>query len=182
MWLIPVSERRRMEAWVMSCPHSVIFPADALSSPVSAWTNSVCPLPSMPAMQTISPARTVRDTSFTASFLCSFEGTERCSIARIGSVGCAGPFSTTSWTGRPTIMELSSSLVVDAVSTVPIYRPLRRTVTRSETSMISLSLWEMNSRLFPSAARPRMIFMSSSISCGVSTAVGSSKIRISLSR
>ena len=48
--------------------------------------------------------------------------------------------------------------------------------------MISPSLWVMNRMLLPSAARFFMICISSWISCGVSTAVGSSKIRISLSR
>ena len=55
-------------------------------------------------------------------------------------------------------------------------------VTRSETAIISLSLWVMNRMDLPSLAKPRMISMSSSISWGVRTAVGSSKIRISLSR
>ena len=94
----------------------------------------------------------------------------------------AGVLSTTSCTGRPTIMRESSSFVVSLVLTVPMYLPLRSTVTRSETSMISLSLWEMKRMLLPSFVSPRMICMSSSISCGVSTAVGSSKMRISLSR
>lgn len=76
----------------------------------------------------------------------------------------------------------SSCLFVSQVFTVPMHLPLRRTVTRSETSMISLSLWEMKSMLLPSSAKPRMVCMSSSISCGVRTAVGSSKMSISLSR
>ena len=41
---------------------------------------------------------------------------------------------------------------------------------------------EPNRMDLPSFLNPRMISISSSISCGVSTAVGSSKIRISLSR
>ena len=40
----------------------------------------------------------------------------------------------------------------------------------------------MNRMLFPSLTSSFMIFISSSISCGVNTAVGSSKIRISFSR
>ena len=79
-------------------------------------------------------------------------------------------------------MALSCSIVVSFVSTVPMHFPLRSTVQRSATAMISASLCEMKRMLFPSAERLRMICMSSSISCGVSTAVGSSKIRISLSR
>ena len=90
--------------------------------------------------------------------------------------------STWKLTLRPTIMADSSSAVVLAVSTVPMYLPLRSTEQRSATAMISASLWEMKRMLLPSAARLRMICMSSSISCGVRTAVGSSKIRISFSR
>ena len=73
-------------------------------------------------------------------------------------------------------------LSVSRVFTVPTYLPLRSTVTRSDTSIISLSLWEMKRMLLPSRANSRMISISSSISWGVRTAVGSSKIRISLSR
>ena len=71
-----------------------------------------------------------------------------------------------------------SSTEVEATSTVPMYLPLRKTVHRSATALISASLWVMNRMLLPSALKPRMISMSSSISWGVSTAVGSSKIRI----
>ena len=90
--------------------------------------------------------------------------------------------STLKLTLRPTIILESSSLVVSATLTVPMYLPLRSTVQRSATAMISLSLWVMNRMDLPSALKPRMISMSSSISWGVRTAVGSSKISISLSR
>ena len=76
----------------------------------------------------------------------------------------------------------SSCLFVSQVLTVPMHLPLRRTVTRSATAMISLSLCEMKRMDLPSRANSFIVAMSSSISCGVSTAVGSSKMRISLSR
>ena len=79
-------------------------------------------------------------------------------------------------------MAESASGVVSAVLTVPMHLPLRSTVHRSATAMISESLWEMKRMLLPSAARFFITAMSSSISWGVKTAVGSSKIRISLSR
>ena len=104
------------------------------------------------------------------------------STSRITSPGVQGFFSTWKLTLRPTIIADSSSIVTSFVLTVPMYLPLRSTVQRSATAMISASLWEMKRMLLPSAARFFMICMSSSISCGVSTAVGSSKIRISLSR
>ena len=61
-------------------------------------------------------------------------------------------------------MAESSSMVVLAVSTVPMYLPLRNTLQRSATAMISASLWEMKRMDFPSAARFFMICISSSIS------------------
>ena len=79
-------------------------------------------------------------------------------------------------------MRESSSFVVFLTSTVPMHLPFRSTVHLSATAMISFSLCEMNRMLLPSAARLRMISISSSISCGVKTAVGSSKISISLFR
>ena len=182
MWLMPSTERSRMEAWEMSLPFKVILPPLIFSRPVSAETNSVCPLPSMPARQTISPARTSKETSDTALFLWMREGTVTPSTRNTVSPGSAGAFSTLNSTSRPTIMRESSSLVVEAMSTVPTQRPLRSTVQRSATAMISLSLWVIKRMDLPSAANERMISISSSISCGVSTAVGSSRMRISLSR
>ena len=136
----------------------------------------------MPARHTISPERTLKDTSFTALFLWALEGTVTCSTSRITSPGSRSCLSTTRLTGRPTIIRESSSWVVPATSTVPMHWPLRSTVQRSATAMISASLWVMKRMLFPSLVKPRMISISSSISWGVSTAVGSSKMRISFSR
>ena len=48
----------------------------------------------------------------------------------------------------------------------------------SATSRISRSLWVMKTMEVPEALSSRMMAMSSSVSCGVSTAVGSSRMRI----
>ena len=56
--------------------------------------------------------------------------------------------------------------------------PRRSTVIRSAISSTSLSLWVMKMIDFPSAFSRSMIAKSSAASCGVSTAVGSSRIRI----
>ena len=61
-----------------------------------------------------------------------------------------------------------------------MYLPFLSTLQRSATCMISASLCVMKRMLLPSAARFCMIVISSWISCGVNTAVGSSKIRISM--
>ena len=65
---------------------------------------------------------------------------------------------------------------------MPMHLPLRSTVQRSATALISFSLCVMNRMLLPSLTSSFIIFISSSISCGVKTAVGSSKIKISFSR
>ena len=76
----------------------------------------------------------------------------------------------------------SSRGVAPAVSTVAIERPPRSTVTRSATAFTSFSLCEMKITVLPSAAIARSVSKSASASCGVSTAVGSSRIRIRASR
>lgn len=48
---------------------------------------------------------------------------------------------------------------------------------KNEADIISFNLWVINNIDFPSFAKPRIISISSSISCGVNTAVGSSKIK-----
>ena len=83
---------------------------------------------------------------------------------------------------NPTIISDISSLVMEATSTVPMYFPRRSTEHLSATALISSSLWVMKRMDLPSATRLLMISMSSSISWGVRTAVGSSNIMISLSR
>ena len=67
-------------------------------------------------------------------------------------------------------------------STVAIERPPRSTVTRSATAFTSCSLCEMKITVRPSAAISRSVSNSTSASCGVSTAVGSSRIRMRASR
>ena len=56
------------------------------------------------------------------------------------------------------------------------------TVMRSAISRTSYSLWLMKMMLWPSSARRRRTAKISSVSCGVSTAVGSSSTRTRLSR
>ena len=60
--------------------------------------------------------------------------------------------------------------------------PRRSTVIRSEMASTSPSLWVMKMIDLPSACSERMIANSSPASCGVSTAVGSSRMRISAPR
>ena len=88
-------------------------------------------------------------------------------------------FRVTAW---PTIMSVRAWGLVSLVFTVPMYFPLRRTDTLSERAMTSWSLWVMMTMAFPSAFMARSTSKSLSVSWGVRTAVGSSKIRMSAPR
>ena len=146
-----------------------------------ASTSSVWPFPWTPATQTISPARTANETPSTATWSRSSRTTSP-STSSTGSPGRAGGFSTTSRTARPTIIEASSSSVVSPGVVVPTTRPRRRTVMRSATARTSLSLWVMKMMERPEALSWRITSKRSSVSWGVSTAVGSSRIRTLASR
>ncbi len=82
-----------------------------------------------------------------------------------------------SCTVRPTIMEASCSSLDSAGVVLPTTFPSRITVTRSAISRTSRSLCEMKMIDVPESAFTRsMTRKKSSISCGVRTAVGSSRI------
>ncbi len=81
-----------------------------------------------------------------------------------------------SWTGRPTIREASSSAVEVGLAS-PTTLPRRMTVIRSATARTSRSLWVMKTIEVPASFSDRITSIRSSVSCGVSTAVGSSRIR-----
>ena len=85
-----------------------------MQSVSSAW-----PLPSMPAMPTISPACTSSERPLTAS-MPRASLTWRSRMERTTSPGVAGFFSTWKFTWRPTILEASSSSLVFDTSTVPM--------------------------------------------------------------
>ena len=95
------------------------------------------------------------------------------------SPGWASPFSTCSTTLRPTIRLASPARSVSAGVVVPTSLPVRSTETVSHTAIASRSLWVMKTIDEPAAARSRITVSSSSVSDGVSTAVGSSRIRMS---
>ena len=86
------------------------------------------------------------------------------------------------FTSRPTISAASERGVASLVRTVSTFFPPRRTVTRSETAFTSCSLCEMKMIVRPSSAITRSVSKSDAASCGVSTAVGSSRIRMRASR
>ena len=77
--------------------------------------------------------------------------------------------------------DASSALLAVGLAS-PTTLPSRMTVIRSATSRTSRSLWVMKTMAAPDSRSCRMVSMSSSVSWGVSTAVGSSKTRIRASR
>ena len=104
----------------------------------------------------------------------------RISILFSGASGSVRLIS--SVTFSPTIISVSDSTVASAVSTVSMYFPFRRTATRSESSNTSFNLCVMIMMDFPAFRMLRSTANNFSVSCGVKTAVGSSKIRISAPR
>jgi hypothetical protein len=77
---------------------------------------------------------------------------------------------------RPTIASASASTLVLAISQSCTTCPARITVTRSHSRITSLSLWVMRRMVVPAARSRPSTSNSCSVSCGVSTAVGSSRI------
>ena len=149
-------------------------------SPRIASANSVWPFPCTPAIARISPARTSKLTWFTAR--CSrSSNTDTRSSCNTTLPGLERFFSTVSPTSRPTIM-LASSFVSALGLASPTTRPCRITVILSATAFTSRSLWVIKTIEVPDFARPRMMSISSSVSCGVNTAVGSSRTSILASR
>ena len=91
-------------------------------------------------------------------------------------------FSRRNSTGRPTIISASLALEVSAGRVSPTTFPRRRTVMRSAISITSSSLWLMNTIVWPASRSFRRLPNRSWVSLGVSTAVGSSRMRISTPR
>ena len=110
----------------------------------------------------------------------------RSSLASIFEI-CSTTLSGSAWlvrttrsntTSRPTIRRARSRVVVVAHSIVLTVFPARKTVMRSATAITSSSLCEMKITVRPSATMLRKTTNSASASCGVRTAVGSSRMRI----
>ena len=79
---------------------------------------------------------------------------------------------------RPTIAVASAATEVSATAVSCTTRPARMTVTCWHSCITSLSLWVISRMVVPCAASRASTSNSAWVSCGVSTAVGSSRIRI----
>ena len=183
-WAIPRARR--------DCP-SEKRPVRSISSPLtrtcpvpfcippSTCKSSLCPLPETPAIPRISPARTLSEMPLSRSTpLLSV--TRRSWTSSTVSLGAAGFLSTRSKTLRPTMSSANCSGLVSEVFTVAVIWPRRMTLTVSVISMISRSLWVIRMMVLPSSRRRLRMRKSWSASAGVSTPVGSSRMRISALR
>ena len=135
----------------------------------------------MPAMPRISPPRAVKDTLSSrltpspSRHVTPFSSSRRTGVSYRGR-------SMFSVTLRPTIMSVRAWGLVWLVRTVPMYLPLRSTATLSDRAITSWSLWVMMTMALPSARMLRSTSKRRSVSWGVRTAVGSSRMRMSAPR
>ena len=154
MWATPASSISRAPQAVTSRPPTRIVPPATGRSPVIASISSDWPLPSMPAIATISPPRTAKLAPSTAVSPRS-STTLRSDTSRPSPPGAGeAPFSTRRSTSRPTMRFASPASSTSEVTTVPTERPRRSTVTRSEISSSSLSLCEMKTIEVPCSRSP----------------------------
>ena len=157
-----------------------ISPAVGVSVPAISAASAAWPLPETPARPVISPPRSESEipSSDTPDARRVVETALRTRRSGPGSAGATvvGAISC------PTISAASSARVVSAVTRSPASLPARSTRTRSLIAMTSLSLCEMKMIDKPCPTRSFSVAKSASVSAGVSTAVGSSRIRIFASR
>ena len=181
IWLTPELIISSGDLLVLSSLKIRIFPPLTLRRPVRISTSCFWPFPATPATPRISPERIRKEIPLSAGRpLSSFALTSvssRATSPRVRSF-----FSSRKSTSRPTIKRASSWGLVRLVCFTVTRRPLCRTLTQSENAMTSSILWVMKMADLPSRVICSRIPFSSFDSCGVKTAVGSSRIRISAPR
>ena len=106
------------------------------SAPASARRNGTCPLPSAPAIPTISPFATSRSIGPKRS---PWRPETASSTSRSAAASCRS--GNASWSGRPIISATRLSSDIEAASNVPWPTPSRRTVTRSAIPSTSGRRW-----------------------------------------
>ena len=145
-----------------------------------ASVSSVWPLPCTPATASTSPWRMEKETRSTRRTPSGLS-TVRSLTVKVSSPGSGADLVVFSSTARPT-MRAASSEGSALGSAVPTIRPRRSTLITVEMALTSRSLWEMKTIAVPLSRSRRMMSSSSSVSWGVSTAVGSSRISTRASR
>ena len=146
-----------------------------------ASSSSRWPEPAIPAIPKISPDFAVNETLSSTLTFSRFVQLRPATIS-LSAVSCGSLRSMLSSIFLPTIISVRALSSVSLVETVPIYSPFLRTDTRSDISITSLSLWVMIMMDLPSSFIRRRTAKSRCVSCGVSTAVGSSRMSISAPR
>ena len=151
-----------------SRPETRTVPESRGSTPNTARTTSERPAPTRPASATISPARTVNETSVKTPARLSP------STSSTTSPGSTSVFGKSVPSSRPTIRRTISSTVTSARGSVETWAPSRMIVTRSQSAVISSNRWEMNSTAAPASRSDRATPKRRSTSTPESAAVGSS--------
>ena len=159
-------------------------PESGCSKPASTNASSVWPLPSTPAMPTISPGLTlsVMFSSWVLPRLSVNDRSSICSMSRAVTELTTKAFAccTASCgrlkadTSRPTMARTKTSIAVSAMAVLITTRPARMTVQCCATLEISASLCVTSTTAQPLSAIRWMRANKASISPGGKTAVGSS--------
>ncbi len=131
-------------------------------------------------MPTISPARNCSDTPASRTTPSASRHCRSCAASKLAPGVLAVPAlaARPSCTRRPTMASASWSRLHWLIGPSNTTAPWRITVTASHSAMISLSLWVISSSVVPVSRSRRRVTNRCAVSCGVSTAVGSSRIRI----
>ena len=169
-------------AGVKRCFPSVRTPACGAARPASTSSSSLCPLPETPATPTISPAFSVRETSCRRGTPCASLRQMPCACSSHAPV-CPGATAAAAdsrprFTCLPTMACASTSSVTSPISRSSTTCPARITVTASHSASTSLSLCVISRTVVPCARNCLKVPNRACVSCGVSTAVGSSRIRM----
>ena len=156
----------------ISLPSRIILPAVLRAAPMRRRAVSVLPAPMSPAKPRISPRRRSKETSRMKG------GPESPSTLRTTSPeGRSLRVEKKSFSSRPTIRPMSSSIVAFLGSSSPAFSPSRSTTIRSVTPKTSSSLCEMKMTAMPLALSSAMTLKSLLVSFVVREEVGSSMTR-----
>ena len=171
----PCSTRRAGSA-DSAAPRNCTRPALAARVPLSSSARATWPLPETPAMATTSPPRSSSDTP-------SRRSRPSAVVLTRSSTHSAWPTAPAGWRpgssiARPTIHSASCSCVTAPAAACATSLPARSTAMRCDTRSTSASLWLMKMIDSPCATIWAKVSNKPSLSCGVSTAVGSSRIRM----
>ncbi len=156
-------------------------PLSVTCKPAIASRSSFCPQPEIPAIPRISPLFAVKETFCNFKIPSSLRTVNPSTAIRgLGFTGSGRSIFRV--TACPTIILVISVTFVSLVAILPMYCPFRSTATRSDKDSTSCILCVIITIAFPSSLIFRNTRNSFSVSCGVSTAVGSSRINISAPR